>query len=61
TFVLKYTQGYDFKEPTEVFVHKTPAKIDTDGEYEFVQNEGGEGGILKVRTGTGKHKVVITF
>lgn len=61
TFVLRYTQGYNFKEPTEIFVHKTPAKIDTDGEYEFVRNEGGEGGILKVTTGTGKHKVVISF
>ncbi|MBO4893645.1 MAG: cellulase family glycosylhydrolase [Clostridia bacterium] len=61
SFVLKYTQGYDFREPTEIFVHKKPARVEADGEYTLEPVEDGESFILKVKTGTGKHKVVISF
>lgn len=60
-FTLKYTQGYEFEKPTEIFVHRKPRRIDCDGSY-TIEPIGDSGSyILTVVTGTGKHKVTVSF
>ncbi|MCQ2477262.1 MAG: hypothetical protein MJ125_05445, partial [Clostridia bacterium] len=54
-FTLEYTQDKEFDLPTEIFLHAQPKKITADGEYVT------EGKILKLKTGTGKHKIVIEY
>ncbi len=54
-FTLEYTQDKEFDLPTEIYLHAEPKKITADGEYTA------DGKILKLKTGTGKHKVVIEY
>lgn len=61
TFTLKYTQGTQFDEPTEIFIHKPFKKIETDGEFIVEPIEGSEASLLLVSTGTGKHKITVRF
>ena len=61
TFELNYEQDAEFDVPTEVFLHKTPVSIETDGEYEIEKYDGGDTAMLKIRTGMGRHSVKVAF
>lgn len=60
-FTLIYKQDAEYESSSEIYVHKKPKEIFTDGEYVF-EPSGDEGaGLLKVKTSPGVHKVVISF
>ena len=54
-FALAYDQKGEFDEPTEIYLHSSPAEIIADGEYEL------DGKILKIKTGAGRHEIKIKF
>ena len=61
TFELKYIQNREFDAETEIFLHKKPQKIETDGEYKIEAIDGTQYSILKLKTGQGEHRIKIYF
>lgn len=60
TFELSFIQDKKFDAPTEIFLHKEPVRIETDGTYE-IEKTGNGCAVLKLKTNTGNHKIKITF
>ncbi len=61
TFSLRYTQNGTFTAPTEIYLPSAPKSIDCDGQYTVEPIEGCDAAILKIMTGTGKHKVTVKY
>lgn len=59
-FTLSFHQEKDYTVPTEIFCHKPPAEIETDGEYEIKQLDHCCC-ILKIFTKPGKNKITIKY
>jgi endoglycosylceramidase len=60
TFYLEYNQDNDYDCPTEIFAHKKIKKIETDSEYEIVDNNN-DTFIVKLKTNISNHKIKIYF
>ncbi len=63
-FTLNFTQDKEYSLPTEIYLHKAPTEIVTDGEYEITNNvctEGAYSATLKIKTAPGKHTVTVKF
>ena len=60
TFTLIYSQDREYDAPTEIFLHKSPSAIETDGRY-ALSPRGGDAAVLQLKTGVGQHSVTVRF
>lgn len=58
-YTLEFNQEKEFDVPTEIYLHKEPRQIRTDGRYETDRSSGGI--ILKLFTDIGAHSVIVEF
>lgn len=61
TFELTYEQSADFDVPTEIFLHKSPACVETNGTYTIEKTGNRDCGILRLKTEKGTNKIKIRF
>ncbi len=60
-FSLEYTQDKEYDVPTEIYVHAEAKSVECDGEYRLDPLGSNCVSMLKINSGIGKHKVVISF
>lgn len=59
-FTLSYTQESEYDVPTEIFIHRPAASVETDGEFD-IEAVGDKTGVVKIKTEPGRHTVIIKF
>lgn len=57
SFTLEYRQDDFFAEPTLVYLPSLPKAVSCTGDYKINLREHGNGCVLEMRTGTGKHSL----
>lgn len=60
-FTLIYEQNKEFDVPTVIYSPTAIKSVSTKAEYEIVNIEGSEACLINVKSGTGEHKVEITY
>ncbi len=60
-FTLEYTQDKEYDVPTEIYVHAEAKSVECDGDYRLEPLGSNCVSMLKINSGIGKHKVVISF
>lgn len=60
-FSLEYNQDKNYDLPTEIYIHKTPERIECDAEYTVENISESDASILKIKSNPGKHKVTVYF
>ena len=60
-FSLEYNQDKHYDLPTEIYIHKTPERIECDAEYTVENISESDASILKIKSNPGKHKVTVYY